>query len=118
MLPRSETTVATIPRPGQKNDKSTRELGTDAVKLAIAYARQETVDPLKLLIRYVIWGVLGAILLGTGAVLLALAVVRVLQTELHQHLNGDLTWVPSVGGLLFAAVVAALALSRISKVAR
>jgi hypothetical protein len=111
--------VATIPRPGQKKtDQSTRELGTDVVKMAIAYARQETVDPLKTLVRYVIWGVIGAVLLSIGTVLVALAVVRTLQTELHRHLSGSLTWVPYAGGLLFAVVVAALAVSRISKVSR
>jgi ABC-type Mn2+/Zn2+ transport system permease subunit len=111
--------VATIPRPGRsKDDQSARELGTAAVKLVLAYARQETVDPLKTLVRYVIWGVLGAVFLGVGAVLVSLAVVRVLQTELHRHLSGDLTWVPYAGALLFAAVVALLAVSRISKVSR
>ncbi len=110
--------MAIIPRPGKEDDRSTRELGTDVVKLAVAYARQETVDPLKVLVRYVIWGVVGAVLLGTGAVLVALAVVRALQAELHRHLAGNLTWVPYAGGLIFAAVVAALAVSRISKVNR
>jgi hypothetical protein len=95
-----------------------RELGTDVVKLILAYARQETIDPLKTLGRYVLWGIIGAVLLGIGSVLLALAVVRVLQTELASHLSGSLTWVPYVGGLLFAVLVAGVAVTRISKASR
>ena len=111
--------MATIPRPGRsKDDQSARELGAGVLKLVLAYARQETVDPLKTLVRYLIWGVLGAVFLGIGAVFVSLAVVRVLQTELHSHLSGSLTWVPYAGALLFAAVVAALAVSRISKVSQ
>jgi hypothetical protein len=111
--------VATFPRPGRKDsDGSPRELAADVVKLTIAYVRQETFDPLKALLRYVLWGAVGAILLGIGTVLADLAVVRVLQTELHPHLSGNLTWVPYTGGVLFAAAVAGLAVSRISKVPR
>ncbi len=111
--------MATIPRPGRKDEQpSARELGTDVLKLILAYARQETVDPLKVLGRYVIWGVVGAVFIGIGSILVALAVVRVLQTELSAHLSGSLTWVPYAGALLFSVVVAALALSRISKVSR
>jgi CDP-diglyceride synthetase len=111
--------VAPFPRPGRKeSDRSPRELGTDVVKLTLAYVRQETVDPLKSLLRYVLWGAIGAVLLGTGTVLAALAVVRLLQTELRPHLSGNLTWVPYTGGVLFAVAVAGLAISRISKVPR
>jgi hypothetical protein len=78
-----------------------RELGTDVVKLILAYARQETIDPLKTLGRYVLWGIIGA-----------------LQTELASHLSGSLTWVPYVGGLLFAVLVAGVAVTRISKASR
>ncbi len=111
--------MPTIPRPGRKDDdKSFRELGTDVLRLVVAYARQETVDPLKDLGRYVVWGVVGALLLGVGATLIALAVVRALQAELGGHLSGDLTWLAYVGGLLFTLIVVALAASRITKVSR
>jgi hypothetical protein len=111
-------TVASIPRPGRQKDQSARELLTELFRLVVAYARQETVDPLKSLLRYVLWGVSGAVLLATGSVLLALAVVRLLETETGRHLSGSLTWVPYAGGLIFGVAVAGAAISRISKVSR
>jgi hypothetical protein len=109
-----------IPRPGRtsQDDKSVRDHGSELLRLVVAYAKQETVDPLKSLGRYVLWGTVGAILLAIGSVLLSLAVVRVLQTELARHLSGDLTWVPYTGGLLFGLAVAGLAVSRIARVPR
>jgi hypothetical protein len=49
--------------------------------LVIAYAKQETIDPIKGLGRYVGYGVGGAVLLGCGVFFLSMAVLRVLQTQ-------------------------------------
>jgi hypothetical protein len=49
--------------------------------LVVAYAKQETLDPLKGLGRYVGYGILGAILLGSGLFFLSMGVLRVLQTQ-------------------------------------
>ena len=50
------------------------------------------------------FGVVGALLLGIGGGLLALAAVRAVQAETGQHLHGSLTWVPYFGGILVAGV--------------
>jgi hypothetical protein len=114
-----EDALPSIPRPARgDDDKSVRDLGSDLIKLVIAYAKQETLDPLKSLGRYLLWGVIGAVLLSVGGLLLTLAVLRVLQTELGHHLSGSLTWVPYAGALLFAALGVAAAVSRIGKVSR
>src|SRR5579875_220943 len=87
---------------------SGKGLGTDVNELAglvIAYAKQETVEPLKGLLRFVAWGTAGALLLLTA--------VRVVQTETGRHLHGDLTWVPYFAGVLVAAAGVAWAASRI-----
>jgi hypothetical protein len=47
--------------------------------LVIAYAKQETIEPLKGLGRYLGFGVGGAVLLGFGVFFLSMAVLRVLQ---------------------------------------
>lgn len=73
--------------------KSAGNEARELVDLVVAYAKQETVDPLKGLVKRVIFGVIGAILLGAGVVFLALAILRVLQTEIDTF-DGNLSWVP------------------------
>jgi hypothetical protein len=90
-------------------------LASDLFNLVLAYAKQETIDPLRALKRFVVWGVAGAVLLAAGAALVDLALIRLLQSETGSHLAGNLTWVPYAAGTLFAGLVAALALSRIGK---
>lgn len=101
--------------PGGDKDASFATLAREFKDLLVGYAKQETIDPLKVVLRFVAWGVAGAILIALGAALLTLAAVRVLQTELKAHLSGSLTWVPYTGGLLFTLLVAGLAASRIKK---
>jgi len=100
---------------GADRDKSVPALGSELLGLVIGYAKQETVDPLKSLARFVAWGVAGAVLLSTGGVLLALAAVRAAQAESGVHLHGSLTWVPYAGGLILAVVGATWSISRIFK---
>ena len=100
---------------GAGKDRSVSALGSELLGLVIAYAKQETVDPLKSLARFVAWGVAGAVLLATGGVLLALAAVRAAQAESGAHLSGNLTWVPYAGGLILALLGAAWSISRIFK---
>ena len=98
-----------------RSDASFGTLAGEFKDLVVAYAKQETLDPLKVVVRFVIWGVLGALMLGLGVGLLTLAILRVLQGELGDHLSGSLSWVPYAGGLLFVVAVAGLAVSRIGK---
>lgn len=100
------------------DSKSVPTLVAELKDLVIAYAKQETVDPLKGLVRFVVFGLVGAVLIAIGGVLVALAIVRAIQTEAGVHLSGDLSWVPYSGGVLFGLVVAGFALSRIAKVDR
>ncbi len=97
------------------NDPSFGTLAGEFKDLVVAYAKQETIDPLKVIFRFVGWGLLGALMLSLGVGLMTLAILRVLQGELGDHLSGSLTWVPYAGGLLFVVVVAGLAVSRIGK---
>lgn len=98
---------------GKADDKGIGTHVNELLGLIIAYAKQETVEPVKQLGRFVLWGVAGALLIAAGGALAALAVLRLVQFETAPHLQGSLTWVPYVGGMLVAGVGAALAVSRI-----
>jgi hypothetical protein len=92
----------------------------------VTYAKQQTLDPLRQLGRYIGFGVAGALIIGLGLVFLALGGLRALQVELggHRghvvvgrgHLSGNWSWVPYGAAGLFCAVVAVVVASRIPKV--
>jgi hypothetical protein len=94
-------------------DRSVRVLVTELRRLVVAYAKQETIDPLKKLARFVLWGLIGSFLLAVGSLLLTLAVVRVLQAETGSALTGNLSWVPYAGGIIFAVLVLAFTATRV-----
>lgn len=85
-------------------DKGLPNLMSELWDLVLAYAKQETVDPLKSLVRFLGWGVGGAACLAVGLVLLSLAGLRALQLELAPHLSGNWAWVPYLAVVLFAAI--------------
>ncbi len=62
--------------------------------LIVEYFKQETLVPLRQLKRYVGFGLLGAFLLGFGAVFLGLAGLRALQAETDTALTGNWSWAP------------------------
>jgi hypothetical protein len=77
--------------------------------LVIAYAKQETVDPLKGLLRYVAFGIAGALLIGAGVTFLALGALRALQGDGDgPHFNGNMSWAPYGIVVVGALVIAAL----------
>lgn len=89
--------------------KSLGTLVDELRELVIDYARQETVDPLRHIGRSVKFGLAGALLMGMGVVLLALAGLRALQTETVGRLDEGLSWAPYV--IVVAGLLAALALT-------
>lgn len=95
--------------------KSIPEIATELWALTKDYARQETVDPLKGVGRYLGYGAAGALLGGVGVILLMLAGLRALQTETGDALDGNLSWLPYFIVLVVAAALVAWAVSRISR---
>jgi hypothetical protein len=67
--------------PGRTAGTGTRDGVAELVQLVIAYAKQETVDPVVKQVKTLGKGLAGAVLLATGTVLLALGFLRALQTE-------------------------------------
>jgi hypothetical protein len=86
--------------------KTVTENIRDLWELLLAYARQEMVDPLKGLGRYIGWGVGGSLFLGLGLVLLALGGLRALQTETGDVFDGNWSFAPYL--IVFVVLVAVL----------
>ena len=82
--------------------------------LVVGYARQETLDPLKNLGRYLGFGVGGAVLVGLGSILLLLGLLRGLQSiDGIAGNDGALSLIPYGATLVAAAAIIGLAVSGI-----
>ena len=77
-------------------------------ELVIAYAKQETIDPLKGMARFVGFGLAGALLMGTGVGFLAMAALRGMQSNRGWAVNGNWSWVPYVAVVVALVLLAAL----------
>lgn len=105
----------------RKTQKSTKGGATsdsgdarrDALSLVVAYAKQETLEPLKALLRFVIFGTLGSFAITLGVVLLLVAALRILQTETGAF-RGNLSWLPYLIVSAIAIVVIVAAALRIA----
>lgn len=95
--------------------KSAPQIVKELVELNKTYARQQTIDPLKQLGRFIGFGTGAAIIGGTGVILVLLGVLRVLQTETGAHLRGNWSWVPYAGTLFVAFLLAAIAAAAITR---
>ncbi len=84
-------------------------------ELVVAYAKQETVDPLKGLAKYAGFGIGGAILMGSGFVFIAIGALRLLQGwgpgEQGHHFTGNWSFVPYAIVIVGSAIVALIAWS-------
>lgn len=112
MAPRND--LPTAPTVGEA-PKSIQQIATELWELATSYAKQETIDPLKGLGRFLGYGVGGAIALGIGVLMLLLAGLRALQTETGSTFTGNWSWAPYLIAVAVGSVLIALALWRISQ---
>ena len=95
------------------DDKALPTLAAELWELVVTYLKQETIDPIKALGRFLARGVAGAALLSIGVVLLALALLRALQTETGTAFTGNLSWLPYAFTLVGCLAVAGLAVRAI-----
>jgi Putative Actinobacterial Holin-X, holin superfamily III len=91
---------------------------TEIKDLTVDYAKQETVEPLRLLGRYIGLGVVGSVLIALGLILLTTAGLRALQVETGTALTGNWSWVPYLAVLFVLVVAAAISVSRITRPAK
>lgn len=99
-------------------EKSVPTVLNELKELTVAYAKQETIDPIKNLGRFVGYGVGGSILLGLGLCLLGLAVLRALQTETGDTFQGNLSFVPYLVAIVVLALLAVVSVLQIKKDAK
>lgn len=95
----------------QKPDAPTTGEQIEELKdMVVGYAKQETVDPLKALGRYVGFGAAGGLCVGLGFLLLTMALLRGLQSigainETDRVHGGTWSWVPYLGTLAGMSLV-------------
>ncbi len=87
--------------------KSFQHILQELWELLKAYAKQETIGPLKNLGRQVGYGVMGSMLFSLGTLLLALGLMRWLQT--HIQFTMDHTYLPYLASTIFLLIVCVLA---------
>lgn len=107
-----------MPKRHADNEKAAghlRSKGTDAFQLVVDYVKQETLEPLKGLGRFVLFGVAGSVALAGGFVILAVSLLRLLQGETGTTFSGNLSWLPYVICAVVSIGVAAVAVVAIGK---
>ncbi len=97
---------------GRADDKGIAGDAQELWQLVVGYTKQETIDPVRNLGRFLGFGLAGGLLLSLGSVLLLLGGLRLLQTETGDAFDGRLTWVPyvvvvAVGGAMALGVLKA-----------
>ena len=95
-------------RPGTSGDE-------ELFDLVVAYARQETIEPLRGAGRWILWGLTSMVLVSLGMVLFALGLLRAVQDFAGGTLDGSRSFVPYAIGVVFSAVVVIVALSQVRK---
>ena len=85
----------------------------DEIKaLALRYIKEETIQPIKEMGRFVLWGAVGSLLVGFGYFFLLFGALRFLQDQ-FKVLDGSLSWIPYLIVVVLAALVMALTVWRI-----
>lgn len=96
------------------DQKSIPQVLQELWEMLQAYAKQETVDPLKNLGRYLGFGVGGSLLLGFGVVLVGIGMLRGFQTQTDVF-HGAWSWVPYLLVLALLTAVVAFSALQIKK---
>ena len=97
---------------GTKQDDAS--LG-EVIEFVKAYAKQETVGPLKGAGRWLGFGAGAALAMGLGLMIVLLGVLRLLQRELDRLATGSLSWAAYAITLVITLILLAITLLRVKK---
>jgi hypothetical protein len=86
----------------------------DLWELVLAYLKQETVDPIKGLGRYIGYGLAGSVAISLASILILLGILRLLQDRTGDLFDGWLEIVPYLVVLIGCGAVIAFALKAMS----
>ncbi len=100
---------------GRKGLGGLKSTGSETLRLVVDYVKQETLEPLKGLGRYVLFGVAGSVALSIGMAILAVAFLRVLQGETGSTFTGNWSWAPYLICTVVVVIVAAIAVKAVSR---
>jgi hypothetical protein len=91
--------------------KSIPQVLSELWEMLVSYAKQETVEPLKGLVRFIGAGAAAMFFLGAGVLLMSVSVLRLLQTKepFGWELSGNLDFIPYAVSLVVLGVLIALA---------
>ncbi len=90
-----------------------RHAGDDAMQLTVDYLKQETIEPLRGLGRFLYMGILGSFCWAAGLLLILIGVLRLLQDETGTALTGNWSWVPYAVAIVLGVIVIGVAIWRI-----
>jgi len=107
----AEQAARTRPWSPPPENKGPAQQVAELKDLVVGYAKQETVDPLKTLGRYLLLGMIGSVLMSIGIIFLLLAVLRGFQdieifNDSLEPEGGTWSWVPYFITTLVGAAIA------------
>ena len=97
-------------------EKTSGKSDQDVIDLVIAYAKQETVEPLRGAGRWILWGLASMVFICAGVLLVVLGALRLSQDLLGETFATSWSWVPYVVSMCACALVVLIALLQIKKV--
>jgi hypothetical protein len=95
-----------------KNDEAS--LG-DVIEFVKAYAKQETLGPLKGVGRWLAFGAAAAFVMALGLMIMLLGVLRLVQTEWDRAASGSLSWLAYLITFIVTVALLIVTLLRVKK---
>lgn len=87
----------------------------ELLDLVVAYARQETIEPLRGAGRWILWGIVSMLFLSVGMVMCALGLLRAVQAVGGDTLDGGWSFVPYLFALVFSSLIVVFALTQVRR---